>query len=64
MPGIDLVESGEVSDICVEDRYLDQIGHGRPGGPEDSCEVLERLFGLCLDPVARNTCRGSIPAVP
>jgi hypothetical protein len=58
VPRIDLVESREVIDGCVEDRDLDQIGHRRPGGLEDRREVLQRLFGLCLDPVGRGTCRG------
>ena len=58
MPGIDLVESREIIDIFVVDRHLDQVGHRRPGGLEDGGEVLERLFGLGLDPVARGTCRG------
>jgi hypothetical protein len=56
--GIDLVETRKVIDIRVEDRDLDQMIHRCPSGFQDGCEILERLFSLCLDTVGRQSGSG------
>ena len=56
--GVNLVESREAIDIRVEDRDLDQMIHRCPSGFQDGCEILERLFSLCLDTVGRHSGSG------
>ena len=56
--GVNRVESREVIDIRVEDRDLDQMIHRCPSGFQDGCEILERLFRLCLDTVGRHSGSG------
>src|SRR5580704_11162706 len=55
--GINSVDRGEVVDVLVKDRGLDQGREGRPGGGQDRVEVTEGLFRLCLD-AFRDRARG------
>jgi hypothetical protein len=62
--GVDLIDLGEIINVGVEDRCLDQIGRRWPGRLEEGREVSGRLFGLGLDAVTDSTRSGSIPAIP
>src|SRR6266540_2850064 len=48
--GVDLVDGGEVLDVGVEDRGLDDVAHRGAGRDQDGFQVAQRLFGLGLDP--------------
>jgi hypothetical protein len=58
VPGVDLVETAEVFDVCVEDRCFDHVLQGRPSGAEHGGEVQQRLLGLRFDPVRDFAGRG------
>src|SRR5215831_20585132 len=53
--GINSVDRGEVVDVLVKDRGLDQGRQGRPGSSQDRVEVTEGLFCLRLDALRDNT---------
>ena len=51
VPGVHLVEHGEVGHIRIEDRGLDDVSHRRAGSGEHRVEITQRLLGLSLDSV-------------
>jgi hypothetical protein len=64
MPGVDLVEPAEVLGVGVEDRRLDDVLHGRPGGDEHGGKAEQRPLGLGFDPLGIVPLAGSVPAIP